>query len=81
MVAIVGKKGSKGCGRMFGVVIAKFCQREEAGPVGLLVVAVHSQVLLQYRIETLRLPIRLRVEGGRPTGPNATELHMTLPKV
>ena len=81
MVAIVGKKGSKGCGRIFGVVIAEFGQREEAGPAGLLVVAVHSEVLLQHRIETLRLPIRLRGEGGGPIGPNATDLLETPPQV
>ena len=66
---------------MFRVVVAEFCQRKEASPVGLLVVAVHSQVLLQHRVEPLRLAICLRVERGRPIGSNATELQETAPEV
>ena len=62
MEPVVGEEGAEGSGRMFGVVVTEFCQRKETGPVGLLVVAVHSQVLLQHRIQPLRLAIRLRVE-------------------
>ena len=66
---------------MFRVVVAEFCQGKEVGPVGLLVVAIQSQVLLQHRVEPLRLAIRLRVERGRPIGPNATELQETMLEV
>ena len=48
MEPVVGEKRAEGGGRMFGVVVAEFCQGKEAGLVGLLVVAVHSQVLLQH---------------------------------
>ena len=53
----------------------------EAGPVGLLVVAVHAQVPLQHRVKPLRLPIRLRVKCRGPVGPNPTELQQSRPKM
>ena len=46
-------------GRMLGVVVAEFCHGKQVGPVGLLVIAVHAQVLFQHRIHPLRLAIRL----------------------
>ena len=66
---------------MFRVVSTEFCQGKDAGLIGLLVVAVHSQVLFQHRIKTLCLPIRLRVERGGPIGPNPTELQEPPPEV
>ena len=45
MEAIVGKKRGKCSGRMLGVVVAEFCQWEEAGLVGLLVVCIDAEVL------------------------------------
>ena len=81
MEPVVREKRGEGCGRMLRVIVGEFCQREEAGPVGLLVVAVHSQVLLQHRVQPLRLPIRLRVESRRPVGPNPTQLQETPPEV
>ena len=44
---------------MFGVVVAELGQWEEAGPVGLLIVVVDPKILLQDRIEALRLTVRL----------------------
>ena len=49
---------------MFGVVVAELGQWEEAGPVGLLKVAVDPKILLQDRIEALRLAVRLWMECG-----------------
>ena len=74
MEPVVREKRGQGCGRMLRVVVGEFCEREEAGPVGLLVVAKHAQVLLQHRIEPLRLPIRVRVERRRPVGLNPIEI-------
>ena len=74
MKAIVGKKQGKGSGRMFGVVVAEFCQWEEAGPVGLLVVCIDAEVLFQHGVQPLRLPIRLGVESRVAVVPNATQL-------
>ena len=53
---------------MFGVVVGKFRHGEEAGLVGLLVVVVDSQVLLEDRVEPFCLAICLGMEGGRPVG-------------
>ena len=47
---------------MFGIVVAEFGQWEEGGPVGLLIVAVDTKVLLLNKIETLRLAVRLRMK-------------------
>ena len=74
MKVIVGKKRGEGSGRMFGVVVAEFCQWEKAGLVGLLVVCIDAEVLFQHRIQPLRLPVRLGVECRGAVGPNATEL-------
>ena len=81
MKAIVGKKRGKGRGRMFGVVVAEFCQWEEAGPVGLLVVCIDAEVLFQHRIQPLRLPVRLGVECRGAVGPNAAQLQQPPPKM
>ena len=40
MEPIVGEERGQGGSRVFGVVVGGLCQREEAGPVGLLIVAV-----------------------------------------
>ena len=39
---VVGEERGEGGNRVFGVVVAKLCQREEAGLVGLLKVAVDA---------------------------------------
>ena len=47
METVVCEERGEGGSRGFGIVVAEFCQGEEAGPVGLLIVAVDSKVLLQ----------------------------------
>ena len=74
MEPVVREERGQRYGRMLGIVVREFCLGEEAGPVGLLVVAEHAKVLLQHRVQPLRLPIRLRVERRRPVGLNPTEL-------
>ena len=59
---------------MLGVVVRELRHGEEAGPVGLLEVAVHPRVLLQHRIHPLRQAIRLGVEGGGAVGTNIRTL-------
>ena len=66
METVVGEERGEGGSRMSGVVVAEFRQGEEAGPVGLLIVAVDAEVLFQDRIEPLRLAIRLGMESGGP---------------
>ena len=81
MEPVIGEKRGQGSGRMLRVVVGEFSQREEAGPVGLLVVAVHAKVLFQHRVKPLSLPIHLRVKCRRPVGPNPTELQETRPEM
>ena len=81
MEAIVGKKRGKGSGRMYGVVVAKFCQWEEAGPVELLVVCIDAEVLFQHGVQPLRLPVRLGMKRRGAVGPNPAQLQQPPPKM
>ena len=74
MEAIVGKKLGDGSGRMFGIVAVEFCQWEEAGTVGLLVVCIDAEVLFQHRVQALRLPLCLEVECRGAVSPNVARL-------
>ena len=55
MEPVVRVERGQRCGRVFGVVVGKLGHRQEAGLVGLLVVAIH--------IQPLRLAIRVGMEG------------------
>ena len=63
MESVIGEKWGKYCSRMFGIIVDELGQWEEASPVGLLIVAVDSKILLQDRIEALRLAVRLWMKG------------------
>ena len=65
---IIGEERSQSSGRMARIVVAEFCHVEEACPIGLLVVAVDSKVLLEYGIQPLRPAICLGMEGCRAIG-------------
>ena len=47
MKPVVGEERGQGGSRMFGVVVVELHQGEKAGPVGLLIVAIDSQVLFK----------------------------------
>ena len=81
MEPVVGKKWGEGSGGMFGVVVRKLRHRQKSCPIKLLVVGVYAQILLQDRIEALRLAIRLRMESSRPVGVDAQQLQQPTPKV
>ena len=81
METVVGEEGGEGGSRVFGIIVAKLRQRKEAGPVGLLVVAVDTKILFEDKIEALRLAIRLRMESGGAVGMDAQKLQKTVPKV
>ena len=57
MESVIGEKWGKCRGRVFRIIVTEFGQWEEAGLVGLLIVAVDSKTLLQDRIEALRLAV------------------------
>ena len=81
MVPVVYVERARGCGRVPGVVIGEIWQTEEASLVGLLVVAIHSEVLLQHRVQPLRLAVRLEMEGGGAVGLYPQQLQQPPPKV
>ena len=47
MESVIGEEGGKCRGRVFRIIVAEFGQWEETYPIGLLIVAVDSKVLLQ----------------------------------
>ena len=79
--AVVGKKRGKGGGGVLGVVVSELRQRQKLGPIGLLVICVDSQILLENRIQALRLPVRLRVKSRGAVGPYTEQLQQPAPKV
>ena len=66
---------------MFGAVVGEFRHGEEARLVGLLAVAVDSQVLLEDGVELLCLAICLGIEGGRPVYSDSEKFDESSPKV
>ena len=50
MEPVVSEERGEGGSRMFGIVVAELRQWKEAGPIGLLIVAVDAKILLQDRI-------------------------------
>ena len=66
---------------MFGVVVGEFRHGEEAGPVGLLVIAVDSQVLVEDGVEPLCLAICLGMEGGRRVGSDSQKFDESSPEL
>lgn len=81
METVVGEEGGEGGSGVLGIVVAEFRQGKEAGPVGLLIVAVDAEVLLQDRIEPLRLAIRLGMEGGGAVGVDSQKFQEPAPEV
>ena len=63
MESVIGEEGGKCRSRVFRIIVAELGKWEEAGPVGLLIITVDSKILLQDKIEALRLAIRLRMKG------------------
>ena len=61
VVPFVGKKGGCTDRRLWGVIVHKLCQGEEVGPIVLLVVDVHPEVLFEDLIGALRLAVGFRV--------------------
>ena len=68
-------------GRMLGVVVAEFCQWEEASPVGLLVVCIDAEVLFRHGVQPLRLPVRLGMKRRGAVGPDTTQLQQPPPEM
>ena len=61
VIALVGEEGGHAGGGVRSVVVGEFREREEVGPVVLLVRAVMSEVLFQGLIRSFGLTIGLRV--------------------
>ena len=66
---------------MLGIVVRKFCQGKEIGPICLLIVAINAQGLFEDRIQALRLAVRLWMECCGPVRSDAQEFDETSPEV
>lgn len=60
--AKVGEKGCSAGGRMNCVVISKFSEWEKCTPIGLLVIDVAAEILLEDRVDPLSLAVSPGVE-------------------
>ena len=78
---VAGKKRGEGGGGVLRVVVSELRQRHKSCLFRLLIVGVSPQVLLQDRISTLRLPVRLRVEITGAVGTDPQQLQHPAPKV
>ena len=64
MVALVGEEWRDTRSIAWGVVVGKLRERQEFGPVVLLIVAVNSEVLLESLVSTFRLSVGFWVVSG-----------------
>ena len=64
MVTKGGEEGGHAYGGVEGVVVGKFGEGKKSGPIGLLIVAKGTHVMLDGLVGAFRLTIRLGVEGG-----------------
>ena len=71
MVSFIGKKWRDSSGGIRGIIISKFGDGEQIQPIVLLVVAVHSEVLLQGLIHLFSLTVTFGVITG-----GEVELHV-----
>ena len=62
---VIRKEWGQQSGGMLSVVVREFCKGEELEPVVLLIIAEDSQKLFQDLVDSLRLPVRLRMIRGR----------------
>jgi len=61
MITLVRKEWGNPCSGAQSIVVGKFCQGQEFGPVVLLVIAVTMEVLFQCLVSLFRLSIALWV--------------------
>jgi hypothetical protein len=73
VVTVVGEEGGHADGGVEGVVVREFGHWEEVMPVVLSIVAEGSKILLEDLVDSLRLSVRLGVEGCREVGLDVQE--------
>src|ERR1700726_2557027 len=61
MITLVCKEWGNPCSGAWSIVVGKFCQGQEFGPVVLLVIAVTTEVLFQCLVSSFHLSIALWV--------------------
>ena len=64
VITFVGKEWGNSGGSRRGIVVGEFTEREETGPVVLLVVAEDPEILLKGLIEPFGLSVAFRVITG-----------------
>ena len=71
VVALIGEEGRYTGGGVRRIVIGEFSEREEVGPIVLLVQAIVSEVLFQGLVSSFRLTIGLRIISRCEVEPDA----------
>jgi hypothetical protein len=71
VISIVGEEGGDAGGGVSSIVVGEFCDVEVVLPIVLSEAGVHPEVRFQRCIRSLRLAVRLRVEGGGELGLDA----------
>src|SRR6266700_2155759 len=57
VVAFVGKEGGDACGSIQSIIVCELHERQELGPIVLLIVGVYLQILLKHLVHSLSLSI------------------------
>src|SRR6266581_830351 len=64
VVAFVGKEGGDACGSIRSIIVCELHERQELGPIVLLIVRVYLQILLKRLVHLLSLSIPFWVVVG-----------------
>src|ERR1700726_1623010 len=63
METVVGEERRHASGRVLGVVVGEFGERQDVEPVVLLMVTEDPEILFEDLVDAFRLAIRLRMKG------------------
>lgn len=64
VIALIGKEGGDASGGIRGIVVRKFCERKEFGPIGLLIVAINADILFECLVDSLGLAVAFWMVAG-----------------
>jgi hypothetical protein len=61
VVALVGEERRNACGSAWSIIVRELCERQEFGPIVLLIVGINPQVLLKRLVHLLSLSVPFRM--------------------
>jgi len=64
MVALIGEERGDTCGGIWSVIVCELRERQEFGPIVLLIVTINPQVLLKRLVHPLGLSVSFRMIAG-----------------